>query len=135
MRTLLRPAAIVDAWFDMLPPGREATMRELRALVMGTAPELQQVVKWGNLVFSAGGSHAFALVAHKSQAHLQVFRGHALERRFPQLEGSGKGLRHLKFRYGQPIDAELVREVVNAGLDLMFLPDDAEADDADGGAR
>jgi hypothetical protein len=65
MRTLLRPAAIVDAWFDMLPPGREATMRELRALVMGTAPELQQVVKWGNLVFSAGGSHAFALVAHK----------------------------------------------------------------------
>ena len=23
MRTLLRPAAIVDAWFDMLPPGRE----------------------------------------------------------------------------------------------------------------
>jgi hypothetical protein len=124
MRTLLRPAAIVDAWFDMLPPGREATMRELRALIMGTAPEL-------HLVFSAGGSHAFALVAHKSQAHLQVFRGHALERRYPQLEGSGKGLRHLKFRYGQPIDTELVREVVNAGLDLMFLPEDP--DEADPG--
>jgi hypothetical protein len=46
--------------------------------------------------------------------------------RYPQLEGTGKGLRHLKFRYGQPIDAELVREVVNAGLDLMFLPEDPD---------
>jgi hypothetical protein len=62
-----------------------------------------------------------------------VFRGHALERRFPQLEGTGKGLRHLKFRYGQPVDAELVREVVNAGLDLMFLPDDHDETDTDAG--
>jgi hypothetical protein len=130
MRTLLRPAAIVEAWFDMLPPGREPTMRALQAAVLGAGPELQQVVKWGNLVFSTRGAHAFAIVPHKSQAHLQVFRGASLEQRFPQLEGSGRGLRHLKFRYGQPIDQELVRTVVHAALELMHLPQDADEDNA-----
>jgi hypothetical protein len=126
MRTLLRPAAVVEAWFDMLPPGREATARELQSAVMNAGPELQQVVKWGNLVFSARGAHAFAIVPHKSHAHLQVFRGAALEGRYPQLEGSGKGVRHLRFRYGHPLDEELVHDVVRAGLELMYLPEDED---------
>jgi hypothetical protein len=131
MRTLLRPAAVIEAWFDMLPPGREAIARELQNVVMAAGPDLQQVVKWGNLVFSARGTHAFAIVPHKTHAHLQVFRGASLEMRFPELEGSGKGVRHLRFRYGQPVDDELVRDVVRAGLELMAVPaevdDDAEA--------
>jgi hypothetical protein len=124
MRTLLRPAAVVEAWFDMLPPGREQTARELQAAVMSAGPDLQQVVKWGNLVFSSRGAHAFAIVPHKSHAHLQVFRGASLERQFPQLEGSGKGVRHLRVRYGLPLDEELVHDVVRAGLELMDLPVD-----------
>src|SRR4029453_13723199 len=113
-------------WFRVRPPGAEPPMRALEAAVLGAGPELQQVVKWGNLVFSTRGAHAFAIVPHKSQAHLQVFRGASLEQRFPQLEGSGRGLRHLKFRYGQPIDQELVRPGGQGALEPRHLPADVD---------
>jgi hypothetical protein len=132
MRTLLRPAAIVDAWFDMLPPAHAPTIRALRAAVMAAGPELQQVVKWGNLVFTWHGSHAFAIVAHKSHAHLQVFRGALVALEFPELEGSGKGPRHLKVRYGHPVDEEQVHEIVRAGIGVMHLP---LSDDGGGDTR
>jgi hypothetical protein len=46
---------------------------------------------------------------------------------FPELEGSGKGPRHLRVRYGHPLDEELVHEVVRTGVALMHLPlDDDE---------
>lgn len=108
----------------MLPPVQRTTMRALQSAVQHAGPELQQVVKWGNLVFTSRGTHAFALVPHKAQAHLQVFRGAPLTVHFPMLEGNGKGLRHLRFRYGQPIDEELVHEIVRAGLELMHLPNE-----------
>lgn len=128
MRTLLRPTAIIEAWFDMLPPGREASARELQAAVLAAGPELQQAVKWGNLVFSTRGAHAFAIVPHKTHLHLQVFRGASLERRFPQLEGGGKGVRHLRLRYGAPLDEQLIHDVVHAGLELTGLPADVEGE-------
>ena len=31
---------------------------------------------------------------------------------FPELEGTGKGPRHLKVRYGHPVDEELVQDLV-----------------------
>ena len=122
MRTLLRPAAIVDAWFDMLPPGHAPTIQALRAAILEAGPELQQVVKWGNLVFTHHGTHAFAIVPHKSHANLQVFRGALMEAQFPELEGGGRGPRVLKVRYGHPIDEDLVHEIVRIGLSLMHLP-------------
>ena len=126
MRSLLRPAAIVDAWFDMLPPGHAPTIRRLREAVMAAAPDLQQVVKWGNLVFVHKGAHAFAIVPHKAHAQLQVFRGALMMLQFPELEGNGKGPRHLKVRYGHPLDEDLVQELVRHGVSLMHLPVDDE---------
>jgi len=122
MRSLLRPAAIVEAWFDMLPPAHAPTIRRLRDAVLEAGPELQQVVKWGNLVFVHHGAHAFAIVPHKAHAQLQVFRGALMALEFPELEGTGKGPRHLRVRYGHPLDEDLLREIVRTGLGLMHLP-------------
>jgi hypothetical protein len=60
-----------------------------------------------------------AIVMHKDHANLQIFNGAALVDRYPELEGSGKGVRHLRFRYRYPVDEELVREVVRACVELM----------------
>ncbi len=51
---------------------------------------------------------------HKSHANLQVFNGALLSAQFPALEGTGKGARHLKFRYHVPVDAALVQSLVVA---------------------
>src|SRR5688572_32808686 len=121
MRSLLRPAAIVEAWFDMLPPAHAPTIRRLRDAVLEAGPELQQVVKWGNLVFVHHGAHAFAIVPHKAHAQLQVLRGALMMREFPELDGTGKGPRHLRVRHALPLDEELLREIVRLDPGLWRL--------------
>jgi len=119
MRSILRPAALIETWFDNLRPEQKDMARRLRELVSAAAPELMSSVKWGNLMFTHEGTHAVAIVMHKDHANLQIFNGAALADRYPELEGSGKGVRHLRFRYRYPVDEELVREVVRACVELM----------------
>lgn len=119
MRHLMRSAALIDAWFDMLPPVQRGAAQRLHDLVRAAGPELVREVKWGNLLFTHSGTHALAIAPHKTHVHLQVFRGFALAEQFPELEGSGKTPRHLKWRYSQPIDEELVSDVVRATVVLM----------------
>lgn len=119
MRSILRPAALIETWFDTLRPEQKDLARRLRELVTSAAPELQSSVKWGNLMFTHEGTHAVAIVMHKDHANLQIFNGAALVDRFPELEGTGRGVRHLRFRYRYPVDEDLVRQVVQACVELM----------------
>jgi hypothetical protein len=119
MRSILRPAALIETWFDTLRPEQKDMARRLRELVVAAAPELASSVKWGNLMFTHEGTHAVAIVMHKDHANLQIFNGASLVDRYPELEGSGKGVRHLRFRYRYPVDEELVHEVVRACVETM----------------
>jgi hypothetical protein len=117
MRTPVRHGALVESWFDMLPDDQQRAMaRELRAAVLAAEPRLLPTVKWGSLVFTLSGTNLLAVSMHRSHANFQVFNGAALRVQWPHLEGSGKGMRHLKYRYGQPVDtaqlAALVRDSV-----------------------
>jgi hypothetical protein len=116
MRSPLHSAALIETWFDTLAPTQEAVARELQRLVLEAAPQLAQAIKWGNLLFVHERAHALAIVAHKDHCNLQVFGGGRLAAQFPALEGSGKDMRHLKVRHGQPVDAALVRAVVGAWM-------------------
>lgn len=116
MRGTLRPNALVAAYFDSLGPDQRDTAQALQRAVLDAAPGLSQAVKWGNLVFVADRHNLLAIVAHKAHANLQFFNGAALVPDFPQLEGSGKGLRHLKCRYRQPVDTALVGQLVRAAV-------------------
>lgn len=119
MRSMLQSAALIEAWFDTLQPEPRELARALRAAVAAAEPTLAQSIKWGNLMFTHGGRHALAIVIHKDHANLQVFNGIALAQRFPMLEGTGKGMRHLRLRFRQPIDEELVEALVHACVETM----------------
>jgi len=119
MRSILRPAALIETWFDTLRPEQKDLARRLRELVLAASPELASSVKWGNLMFTHEGTHAVAIVMHKDHGNLQVFNGAMLVDRFPELEGTGRGVRHLRFRYRLPVDEELVHQVVQACVELL----------------
>lgn len=121
MRSILRPAALIETWFDTLRPEQRDMARILRDLVTRESPELVASVKWGNLMFTHEGTHAVAIVMHKDHANLQIFNGAQLVEQFPELEGTGKGMRHVRFRYRLPVDEDLVRELVRACVALMEL--------------
>src|SRR5258705_957782 len=119
MRSIRRPAALIETWFDNLRPEQHDMARILRSLVQAAAPDLVPSVKWGNLMFTYEGTHAVAMVMHKDHANLQVFNGVSLIDRFPELEGTGRGMRHMRFRYRLPVDEDLVRHLVQACVEWM----------------
>ncbi len=122
MRSILRSSALIATWFDTMREDQRSTAEALRDAVLGAEPGLELSVKWGNLIFSHAGMHALAIVIHKDHANLQIFNGALLQERFVMLEGTGKGLRHLKLRYRQPVDAELVQAMTHACVGLMAAP-------------
>lgn len=116
MRSIYRPGAIIEAWFELMPARHVPGCRALLATVQAAAPELVAVVKWGQLVFLDAGAHAFAIAPFRRHVHFQVFNGSAIDRRFPQLRGSGPGQRQLRWRHGDEIDPDLVTRIVQAAL-------------------
>ena len=121
MRSNLRSSALIETWFDLLSAQQRDMARALHGAVLAAHPSFAPTIKWGNLVYMHGGSNLLALMPHKSHLNLQVFNGAALAERFPQLEGTGRGLRHLKLCYGHEFDAELIAAVVNASLEIAEL--------------
>lgn len=117
MRTPVRPAALVAAYFDNLTPEERETAQALQQAVLAAGPQLTQTVKWGNLTFQHEGQSLISIVLHKTHANLQFFNGAQLAVQYSALEGAGKGLRHIKCRYRQPIDAELVGDLVVASVE------------------
>lgn len=118
MRHLVRPAAMVANFFDSLPPGQVGTAMAVHRAVLAGAQGIDQAVRWGSLMFLIRGNHLATLVLHKGQAHLQFFHGARLVGEFPQLEGVGKGMRFLKFRYAQVVDESLIQGIVAAAARL-----------------
>ncbi len=109
---------MVANFFDSLPSGQVATAVAIHGAVIAAAPGIDQAVRWGNLMFLVRGHHLATLVLHKGQAHLQFVQGAVLAEQFPQLEGVGKGMRILKFRYSQPVDADFVSRITATAVRL-----------------
>ena len=117
MRGVVKSAALVETWFDMLPAPQRSLARELHELVQRAAPQLTSTVKWGNLVLVHRGASALAIAPHRSHLDLQVFEAAALAARFPRLEGVGPRVRHLRLAYNEPLDVPLLRALVAASLE------------------
>jgi uncharacterized protein YdhG (YjbR/CyaY superfamily) len=117
MRRPLQSPALVSAFFDSVRPEQRETGEAIQRAILETCPHLRAEVKWGNLVYTNDTDNLLSLVLFNANAHLQVFNGVLLLSDFPELQGAGKGMRHVKFRYRQPIDAKLVAELTQASID------------------
>jgi hypothetical protein len=146
MRHLVRPSALVAAFFDTLQPEQAEAVRAVQRAVLAAAPVLEQSVKWGNLTFMLRGRNLMAISLHRHHVHLQFFNGALLAPRFEQLEGVGRGMRQLRWRNGQPLDEGLIRDLVLASVGAAqdrpqslgsheFVPIDTPASDKEPSRR
>jgi uncharacterized protein YdhG (YjbR/CyaY superfamily) len=121
MRRPLQSPALVNAFYDSLRPEQRETAQAMHRAILAAAPHLRPEVKWGNLCFMNDGDNVMAIVLFKANAHLQVFNGVMLVGEFPELEGAGKGMRHIKVRYRHAVDEQLVRELTLASLQALAV--------------
>ena len=111
------PREVLD-YVAKLPAAQRTTVVRLRNAVLKARPSLTQDMNpWGYLTLSTPeAKHAFALIPHKQHVNLQIANGAKIAPKVPQLEGTGKNMRHIKFPYDEPIDAKLVDQAVRLSL-------------------
>jgi hypothetical protein len=114
MRPPRQSAALIDSWFELLPLQQQPTARELHVAILTAVPRFELLVRGGALVYALGGVHVMALAPFRTHMHVQVFRGAELAAQFPELHGANRGMRHLRLRHGQQLDALLVDSLARA---------------------
>ena len=85
----------VNAFVKEIEPGKRAFVEALRAFVKSQAPQLKEAIKWGNITW-IGADNVCWIIVYKDHVDFGFFKGAALKDPKRLLEGTGKGLRHVK---------------------------------------
>ncbi|MFI5449589.1 MAG: DUF1801 domain-containing protein [Candidatus Bathyarchaeia archaeon] len=88
---------------------RKITAR-LRKLIKRTLPESIETVKWGNITYLLASKKLVWLLFYKDHVDFGFFMGVRLKSK--QLEGTGKGLRHVKIADQGEIDGKRIFKAV-----------------------
>jgi hypothetical protein len=79
-------------------PQYRLVLRLVRKLIKDTLPEVGEELKWGQPCYRAGGERVACLYVIGDHVNLGFFRGAELDDSNGLLEGTGKGMRHVKIR-------------------------------------
>jgi hypothetical protein len=111
------PAASPDAYVAALTDWRRACVESLRAAVRAGA-ELDEVVKWGHLVYLDEGP-VLLIRAEEERVLLGFWRGQRLRELEPRLKPGGKyEMATLELRQGASITKAAVRRLAARAVEL-----------------
>ena len=111
------PAANPDAYVAALKGWRRTRVEELRAAIRAAA-RLDEVIKWGNLVYLANGP-VLMIRAEAERVLLGFWRGQRLREIEPRLRPGGKyEMATLELRPGDRIAPATVRRLTSRALEL-----------------
>jgi hypothetical protein len=111
------PPATPDAYLAALTGWRRSRVQELRAGIVA-AGGLEEVIKWGNLVYLANGPVAMVR-AEAERVLLGFWRGQRLRELEPRLRPGGKyEMATLELRARERIAPATVRRLISAGIRL-----------------
>jgi hypothetical protein len=74
-------------------------------------------MKWGSPVW-VGSGNVLYLICFRDHVNLGLFQGARLAARFPQIEGTGKGLRHVKILSEASASSPAVVRIIRAAIEL-----------------
>ena len=107
----------VDALVAQLEPPMQDVVKALQRLVIEVAPGAEEVIKWGMPCYEQKGLLC-SISPAKGYVRLQFFHGADLADPDGLLEGTGKGMRHVKVRSTDSIQREAVEALVKEAVRL-----------------
>jgi hypothetical protein len=123
----MTPAANPDAYVAALDGWRRERVEELRAAVLDASP-LDEVIKWGNLVYLSSGP-VLLIRAEEERVLFGFWRGQRLRSIEPRLKPGGKyEMATLELLEGATIDAETVRRLTQEAVALNAAHGDPALD-------
>jgi hypothetical protein len=91
--------------------------RDLRNMILKLDSDLDEVIKWNNLIYEKNGLIC-AIVVHRDYINLEFAHGIELLDPDGMLEGTGKKMRHVKIRNSEEIKSEKLTNLIQEALDL-----------------
>ena len=110
-------AAKFERFFHGLDPRLRPAAIALRDLVRDAAPGAQETVKWGFPTWVARGN-VCSISPGTGYLRLQLFRGTELNDAAGILEGTGKGMRHVKVRDADTMPSDAIAALVREAVSL-----------------
>ena len=83
-------------YLKSLDPKQRKLTGKLRTIVKKALPNAEEKIKWGNPTYVLKGKNVAWILNYKEHVDLGFFKGAMMKS--PLLEGTGKGLRHIKIR-------------------------------------
>ena len=112
------PAANPDAYVAALDGWRHALVSQLRAGVRAAAPKMEEVIKWGHLVYIGTGP-VLLIRAEESRVLFGFRRGQRLTAVEPRLKGGGMyEMASLELREGMTIRPATAKRLAREAVAL-----------------
>jgi len=93
-----RGVASIDEYVHLLTTPQKEVAAQLRGIIRTHYPQLREDIKWHVPVYSLDKTSVVSIEGFKAHVNLKFFKGTRLQERAGILEGTGKGVRHIKFR-------------------------------------
>ncbi|MBI2183351.1 MAG: DUF1801 domain-containing protein [Thaumarchaeota archaeon] len=106
----------VDSLISKLDPKIRALTQGLQVLIKKALPDADEKVKWGYPFYAVNGRSVAALVTYKDHVNLAFTKGALLNSKL--LEGTGKGIRHIKVRTMTDIKEEELTRLLKEAAKL-----------------
>jgi hypothetical protein len=107
----------VDGYIEGLEEWKAEIVSSVRQIVLETAPEAKESIKWAQPVYESNGPFAY-IKAFKSSVNFGFWRGVDLNDPKGVLQGSGEKMRHVSLKSPEDIDEKLFADFIQQAIDL-----------------
>ncbi len=109
----------VDAYIASLEAWQAEIVSNVRQIILNTAPQAEEAIKWAQPVYSNNGPFAY-IKAFKKAVNLGFWRGVEIIDPHGMLEGSGEKMRHIKLSslgdINEKVFTDFIQQAVNLNL-------------------
>ena len=120
---------------DRCSPELRPLVERLRSLVHSVVPEAKEEghAGWGNITYANNGIFCY-IAPLKDSVNLGFYKGTSLTDPQRLLRGTGKALRHVKFKGMRDIQVDVLTKLLEQAYGLTAAPPAAGSPGAPGGA-
>lgn len=111
-----RSATSVDQYLELLSNPQAEVAARLREIVRGYYPRLREDIKWHVPVYSLGTTPILGIEGFEAHVNLKFFKGADLGDPHGILKGTGKGVRHARFRSPEDVEEDKIRPLIDEAL-------------------
>ena len=113
----MKTKGTVGDYLDDISPENAVICRQVRKIIKASAPELTESIKWGNPTYS-GNRDVIIFMSYSKTFNVGFLKGAHMKDPKGLLEGTGKGMRHIKIPHGQKVPEAVIKGFIRQGLAL-----------------